>query len=238
MAFEILLSSYSFLFFCRVRRHLFGAEEGTGTAADERDCTAPTQTKRSFPAVGWTKLIDRKDLTFDFSVVNIMQYFVARKEGDGLPADNFRSVSSHSFKLYTKAYCRDVEVALGADDKELFLQCFCKVEMKVSERYRIEASKPSFVANLQRAAWNIWGHHLRHPSMEGWHWPGLLQTRCSSVRWTGGLRTPWGVHWSNCMHITAAKVECSNSKAPRVGNGLFPAPVWAAVCIEVRAERF
>ena len=111
--------------------------DGAGTSASG---LASTPLQR-FPADGWKKLVDSdvgRSCKLKFNMCSTLTFFVARKEGDGLPADNFRSIFSNSFKLYSKANCRDGEVILSADRKQLFFRLFCKAEMKTAERYRIE----------------------------------------------------------------------------------------------------
>ena len=92
----------------------------------------------TLPQRGLQRGLQRHVVEFDLS--SLMHYFIARKAGDELPTDNFRCFSSDSLKLYRKIYCREPRVAFALADggTDMFIRCFCKAEMKVSERYRIE----------------------------------------------------------------------------------------------------
>ena len=88
--------------FFRVKKHLFGATDDflktaglavIGQQEQQNKCCA-------FLTDGWKKLEEAAaSLKLDFTICSLMAHFVARKEGDGIPADNFRSISSQSFKF-------------------------------------------------------------------------------------------------------------------------------------------
>lgn len=42
-------------------------------------------------------------------------FVVGRKERDSLAAENLPSLSSHSYPLYAKGYCRNAEVAVSPE---------------------------------------------------------------------------------------------------------------------------
>ena len=73
---------------------------------------ALTAISRTFPTTGWAKLVDESagSLNLDFTMRSTILYFIARKESDGIPSENLRSVSSRSYGLYKGGYCREVEV--------------------------------------------------------------------------------------------------------------------------------
>ena len=87
-----------------------------------------------FPESGWKKVVDHTadSLGVKFSVFDMMDYFMCHKMSDGLGAENLRAVSSHSFGLYEKKYCRDGEACILND--RLYLKFFCKAEMKTNQR--------------------------------------------------------------------------------------------------------
>ena len=127
---------------------LFPPETGSSAASELEGrypsaVCAPTAISRTFPTTGWAKLVDENagSLNLDFTMGSMMLYFIARKESDGLPSQNMRSVSSRICGLYKGGYCREVEVMKTVETGtalELYLRCFCKAEMKTRERYRLE----------------------------------------------------------------------------------------------------
>ena len=94
----------------------------------------------AFPETGWKKLVDEtpQSLNLGFNFGSLCIYFDARKESDGLPSENLRSVSRRSIGLYRAKYCRDVEVARIDGSGDVFLTGYCKAEMKTRERYHIK----------------------------------------------------------------------------------------------------
>ena len=65
----------------------------------------------TIPQQGWGNLEDFSEIAwFDFTMSSTLDFFLVHKEGDGLPADNLKSISSHCFGLYSKGYCREGEV--------------------------------------------------------------------------------------------------------------------------------
>ena len=79
-----------------------------------------------------------QSLNLGFNFGSLCIYFDARKESDGLPSENLRSVSRRSIGLYRAKYCRDVEVARIDGSGDIFLTGYCKAEMKTRERYHIK----------------------------------------------------------------------------------------------------
>lgn len=131
------------MFFSRRVKALLYPEDEAAIAADIRTGSEDAaQFTLPFPASGWMKLVDTtaEEIRLGFDIGSILSYFMSRKEADGLPAENMRSVSSRSYGLYKKGYCRDAEVVLenGSHGLQLFLKCFCKAEMKTRERYEIK----------------------------------------------------------------------------------------------------
>ena len=112
--------------------------ESAVTQESSESCTSTVH--RPFPTSGWKQIEDCKDSVVEFDLTSLMHYFVARKAGGGLHTDNFRCISSDSLKLYKKTYCREQQVAFALADggTNKFIRCFCKAEMKVTERYKIE----------------------------------------------------------------------------------------------------
>ncbi|XP_065182559.1 uncharacterized protein LOC135813389 [Sycon ciliatum] len=110
---------------------------GTVTGELEDDTAGASSSDVRFPDRGWKKLVDvtQEELKMKFSIFSLMDYFMCRKSSDGLDADDMRAVSSHSFGLYSKKYCRDGEVCL--ENGTVYFRGFCKAEMKTSMRYKI-----------------------------------------------------------------------------------------------------
>lgn len=110
---------------------MFGDATEEHSVANQDGTSAAARAHHSFPENAWKKLVDCHDqgsVWLDFTIINIMDYFVARKEGDGLPADNLRSMSSHSFKLYTKACFHYGEMAVDKDGKSYFFRAFARLK--------------------------------------------------------------------------------------------------------------
>ena len=89
----------------------------------------------AFPSSGWTSIADARspsDFHLKLSMDGIVDYFVVRRAGDGLPRQDFRNLGDEAFALYKRGYCRDGELAKSGDF--LLFRCRFKATMKTNTR--------------------------------------------------------------------------------------------------------
>ena len=86
----------------------------------------------------WKPIADGKEgIPLDFTMANMMEYFLVRKAIDGMPNNDFKNINKKAFPLFKaghiqsvmyKSYCNDV----------ILLKCKCHAEMKKAQVYFIK----------------------------------------------------------------------------------------------------
>ena len=77
---------------------------------------------------GWKPLDE--DTPLDFTMPNMVDYFVNREACDGMPNNNFKSMNKKAFPLFKAGHIQSVLYRNYADF--ILIQCKCKAKMKKS----------------------------------------------------------------------------------------------------------
>ena len=92
----------------------------------------------------WQPIESINPLQLDFTIVNLMEYFVHRKATDGNPVNDFKDVNTKAFPLFRAGHVQSV---VQADHmNHVFLKAFCSAEMKKKVVYELHIviNKSSF----------------------------------------------------------------------------------------------
>ena len=104
------------------------------------------------PSNGW-KSIKEAFLTTDMPKFNnghIVTYFVTRCVIDGLPSEDFKSVSSHGINLFKCGHVQSIEVCTASSP--LHLRAICQPEMKKNKLYKLNLVLNSVTLHIMYAS--------------------------------------------------------------------------------------
>ena len=106
----------------------------------------------ALPAEIW-KMTDWKpfdeDTPLDFTMSNIVDYFVNREACDGMPNNNFKSMNKKAFPLFKAGHIQSVFYRNYADF--ILIQCKCKAEMKKSQMYVLKVCFSAATSDIVQA---------------------------------------------------------------------------------------
>ena len=126
---------------CRVLEHAASNPDepcGTGTTAIDLDNTTTAHVGREdkYPSLGWEKLeSDARLKCPTFTMTTVDRYFVERKDEDGLPSENYKSLvgDNKARRLFRKGHVQNIEIATRGT--EIFFSAQCIPEMKSDKPY-------------------------------------------------------------------------------------------------------
>ena len=78
---------------------------------------------------------ETQQVQFNFTMADMMQYFIHRQATDGLPINNFKDVNTKAFPLFKAGHIQYVHYR--EHNKIIFMKCTCMPEMKKDLTYRI-----------------------------------------------------------------------------------------------------
>lgn len=87
----------------------------------------------------WKGLAAGRTLLPDFSLVNMVSYFVSRKVSDGQEAGDFKNINNRSYPLFKAGHIQRIKVIKGNDDK-VYLVGVCLPEMRKYREYKIRVT--------------------------------------------------------------------------------------------------
>ena len=89
---------------------------------------------------GWKLISDPITCTpsFNFTLANMMEYFIHREASDGNPTSNFKDINSRAFPLFKAGHIQ--YVCHKEFDNKLLMKCTCIPEMKKSVTYVIRTA--------------------------------------------------------------------------------------------------
>ena len=85
----------------------------------------------------WKRLADGRTLLPEFSLANMLSYFVTRKVCDGNIAGDFKHINSHSYPLLKTGHVQRIQVIKG-NDNNVYLSAVCLPEMRKDRDYKIQ----------------------------------------------------------------------------------------------------
>ena len=85
----------------------------------------------------WLRLADGRTLLPEFSLANMLSYFVTRKEWNGNIAGDFKHINSHSYPLFKAGHVQRIQVLKG-NDNNMYLSAVCLPEMRKDREYKIQ----------------------------------------------------------------------------------------------------
>ena len=80
----------------------------------------------------------------NFTIQNIIQYFIYQKEIDGLERQDWKSLNNHGYKLFKEGHIQQVYVSSSS---KVAVKAICLPEMKKDRTYSLQLSIDSFNAN-------------------------------------------------------------------------------------------
>ena len=85
----------------------------------------------------WKKIADGTTLLPEFSLSNMMAYFVTRKVCDGQNAGDFKHLNNHSYPLFKSGHIQKI-LAIKGNDNNVYLNAVCLPEMRKDREYKIQ----------------------------------------------------------------------------------------------------
>ena len=85
----------------------------------------------------WKKIADGPTLLPEFSLVNMMAYFVTRKVCDGQNAGDFKHLNNHSYPLFKSGHIQKI-LTIKGNDNNVYLNAVCLPEMRKDREYKIQ----------------------------------------------------------------------------------------------------
>lgn len=77
----------------------------------------------------WKKIADGATLLPEFSLANMMAYFVTRKVCDGQNAGDFKHLNNHSYPLFKSGHIQKI-LTIKGNDNNVYLNAVCLPEMR------------------------------------------------------------------------------------------------------------
>ena len=85
----------------------------------------------------WKKLADGRLILPEFSLANIVEYFITRKVCDGQQADDFKHLNNRSYPLFKAGHIQRIKLVKG-NDGNIYLNAVCLPEMRKDREYKIQ----------------------------------------------------------------------------------------------------
>ena len=85
----------------------------------------------------WKRLADGRTLLPEFSLANMLSYFVTRKVCDGNIAGDFKLINSHSYPLFEVGHVQRIQVIKG-NGNNVYLSAVCLPEMRKDRDYKVQ----------------------------------------------------------------------------------------------------
>ena len=85
--------------------------------------------------VTWSKIEEEINLLPDFTIENVIQYFVYQKEADGLEKEDWKSLNFGGYKLFREGHVQKIYVSSSGS---VSVKAICLPEMKKDRTYSLE----------------------------------------------------------------------------------------------------
>ena len=85
----------------------------------------------------WKRIADGRTLLPEFSLANMMAYFVTRKVCDGQNAGDFKHLNNHSYPLFKSGHIQKI-LTIKGNDNNVYLNAVCLPEMRKDREYKIQ----------------------------------------------------------------------------------------------------
>ena len=89
------------------------------------------------PTALWKGIADGRTILPEFTLANMMNYFVTRKVCDGEIAGDFKHVNNHSYPLFKAGHIQRIRLIKG-NDSNVYLSAVCLPEMRKDREYKIQ----------------------------------------------------------------------------------------------------
>ena len=99
---------------------------------------AATRDKFMFPpsTALWKRIADGRTLLPEFSLANIMAYFVTRRVCDGQNAADFKHLNNHSYSLFKSDHIQKI-LNIKGNNNNVYLNAVCLPEIRKDREYKI-----------------------------------------------------------------------------------------------------
>lgn len=88
------------------------------------------------PIALWKGIADGRTILPEFTLANMMNYFVTQKVCDGEIAGDFNHVNNHSYPLFKAGHIQRIRLIKG-NDSNVYLSAVCLPEMRKDREYKI-----------------------------------------------------------------------------------------------------
>ena len=103
--------------------------------SDLQPITSQSETVTLPASVTWSKIEEEINLLPDFTIENVIQYFVYQKEADGLEKEDWKSLNFGGYKLLREGHVQKIYVSSSGS---VSVKAICLLEMKKDRTYSLE----------------------------------------------------------------------------------------------------
>lgn len=93
----------------------------------------------------WSKIGEDMRQLPNFTIQNIIQYFIYQKEIDGLERQDWKSLNNHGYKLFKEGHIQQVHVSSSS---KVAVKAICLPEMKKDRTYSLQLSIDKSTVNI------------------------------------------------------------------------------------------
>lgn len=115
----------------------------------ENTVTVPKVKKTSSLPAHAGNLIDNPDALPTFTIENVLDYLINRKEDDCMKAEDWKSFKAGGYRLFKDGHVQDIMV--NQKDSLLEIKCNCLPEMKKDRIYKIQIDISSDTSDVNHA---------------------------------------------------------------------------------------
>lgn len=99
-------------------------------------------------SASWSKIGEDTQQLSDFTIQNIIQYFIYQKESDRPEGQDRKSLNNHGYKLFKEGHIQQVYVSLSS---KVVVKAICLPEMKKDRTYSLQLTTDKSTINVCRA---------------------------------------------------------------------------------------
>ena len=107
------------------------------SASDLRPITSQSESVTLPTPVTWSKIEEEINLLPDFTIDNVIQYFMYQKEADGLEKEDWKSLNFGGYELFREGHVQKIYVGSAGS---VSVKVICLPEMKKDRTYSLEVT--------------------------------------------------------------------------------------------------
>ena len=143
-----LVERYSVIILYKITKPLYRVKQHHILIEVPRRQESSTR-QRSSHDVTWKNLIDIPASLPNFTINEVMDYFIYRNDSDGLERQDWKNLNSAGFKLFKEGHIQNISVGLSGNT--CYIKGKCLPEMKKDRVYELEMCIDTASSSVKRA---------------------------------------------------------------------------------------